>query len=630
VSGVFGVLDSKRGTQIEPLLTKMGTEMSHREWYVVETHCDENAGVGLGRIGIDIFNQERQPVCSEDRNLIVFLSGEFYNTMELRRALKARGHRFRDDSALELVLRLYEEKGEQFTHDLEGAFIVMIWNRSRQEVIIANDRFGLYPLFYAHHNSQLIFAPEMKGILCDPDFHKSLDMAAVAEYVRFQHLLGDKTFFEGLKLLPNASLLQYNIQTDRLTVQPYWDFSQIPELPATLTFEDAVEEASRLLKAAVNKLTKGHYRFGVYLSGGVDSRVILGLINRDVLPITTITYGQRGCRDVAYAQEIAAQVGTEHHYFEFPDGRWVEDFVDFHLELTEGFHSWIHAHGISILDQVRPLIDVNLTGFGGGEAAIDWEDPALLQAQDDIAFSRRLFHLLSQETTWPSMDDVEERFLFSPRISSQMRGLAFESFRSELAKFDHLSPAQRAAYFALCNPGRRLFQYYTVFHGSHFEQCFPFYDYRYFEFVYALPPEMLFKRRLRRAIMLKMMRPLARIPYDKDNLPITDREVFRLAAKLVQKSRSFVNHHVAPIFPEHTTLYADYENWLRNELREWGENILLGARTLQRDIFSPEFLRSLWRRHQSGLEVHTIGKIAPLMTLEMMLRRFYDGDHGAH
>ena len=120
MSGIFGVLDSKRGTPIGSLLTKMGTNMSHREWYVFETHSDENTGVALGWIGIGIFNQERQPVCSEDRNLMIFLSGEFYNTSGLRHDLKAKGYRFRDESDLELVLRLYQEKGEQFIHNLEG------------------------------------------------------------------------------------------------------------------------------------------------------------------------------------------------------------------------------------------------------------------------------------------------------------------------------------------------------------------------------------------------------------------------------------------------------------------------------------------------------------------------------
>jgi len=624
MSGIFGILDSKRNLQIGRLLVRMGTEMSHRDWYVTVTYSDEDAGIGLGRIGIGIFNQEQQPVLSEDRNLIVFLSGELYNAAELRRDLSAKGYHFRDDSDLELALRLYEEKGEQFIRDLEGAFVLAIWDCTRQQLIITNDRFGLYSLYYAHSDGRLVFAPEMKGILCDPNFRKELNLTALAEYMRFQHLLGDKTFFEGLRLLPNASLLRYNIKTDRLTVQPYWDLAQIPRLPASLTFGEAVEEAGRLLKAAVGKLTKGNYRFGVYLSGGVDSRVILGLISHDVSPITTITYGQWGCRDVMYAQKIAAKVGTEHHYFDFPNGKWVEDYVDLHLELTEGFHSWLHAHGISILDKVRPLIDVNLTGLGGWRSGIYWEDPALLQAQDDMAFSCRLFYLLSQRTTWPSVNDVEERFLFSPRISSRMRGLAFESFRSELAKLDYLPYEQRAAYFAICNPDRRLFRYYVVFHSSHFEQRFPFYDHPYFEFIYALPPEMFFRRRLRRAIILNKMRSLARVPYDQDNLPITGNQASYTIAKFVQKGKSFLNRYVAPLFPEYTTLYADYESWLRNELRNWGEQILLGERTLQRDIFAAEFLRSLWRRHQSGLEVHTIGKIAPIMTYEMILRRFCD------
>ncbi len=624
MSGVFGILDSRRNRPIERHLATMGTEMSHREWYVVETYSEEGSGVGLGRIGIGIFNQERQPICSKDRNLMVFLSGELRNARDLRRDLKAKGYHFRDESDLELILRLYQDKGERFIHDLEGAFVLTIWDRGQQEVIIANDRFGLYPLLYAHYDGRLIFAPEMKGVLCHPDFPKELDLTALAEYTRFQHLLGDKTFFEGLKLLPNATLLRYNIQTDHLAVQSYWDFTQIPKLPTNLTFEEAVEEAGRLLKAAVSSRMTGNYRFGVYLSGGVDSRAILGLIEREKFPITTITYGQRGCRDVAYGQAMAAKMGTQHHYFEFPDGNWVRDFVDLHLELAEGFHSWIHAHGISILHQVRPLIDVNLTGFAG--AALDWdeEDWGLLRAPDDIAFLTHLYYLLSQKTTWPSLTDTEEHLLFSSRLSPQMQGLALDSLRAELVRYDHLPYERRAVSFARFNPDRRLFQYYTVFHRSFFEQRFPFCDYRYTEFVYGLPYEMLFNRRLRRAVILKWMRPLARIPYDKDDLPITSHEAFRKLARLAKKSRSFINRRVAPIFPSYTTLYADYENWLRNELRDWGEGILLGERTLQRDIFNAEFLHSLWRRHQSRLEVHTIGKIAPLMTYEMMLRRFHD------
>jgi len=624
MSGIFGVLDSQPDTGIDRLLAGMGSSLTHRPWYVVETWRDASAGVGLGRVGIGIFNRERQPIRSEDGSLIVFLSGELYGASELRRELAATGRRLRDDGDTELILRLYQDRGEQFIRALDGVFVLAIWDRSRQELIIANDRAGLYPLHYAHIKGRLLFAPEMKAILSDPDFHKELDLTALVEYVRFQFLLGDKTFFVDLRLLPNASLLRYNLQTDRLSIQPYWDFSEIPELPASLTFEDAVDEAGKRLHAAVDRLTADNYRIGVQLSGGVDARAILGLIDGDRSRITTITFGQPGCRDAEYARQIARVAGSRHHYFEFTDGGWVQSYADFHLELTEGFHSWIHSHGISILDDTRRLIDVNLTGLGGGQSYVDWEDPVLLSDQDDLAFSNRLFQLLSQSTTWPSINEAEEKSLYSPRLASQLRDRAIESFRCELENYRHLPPVQRAAYFALCNPDRRLFQYYTVFQRSHIEPRFPFFDRSYFEFVYALPPDMLYHRRLRRAIILKWMRPLARIPYDKDDLPITDGGLSRLAARLIQKGKAVVNRRFPRAFPPRATLYADYENWLRRELRGWGEDLLLSERTLRREIFNPDMLRSLWQRHQSGLEVNFIGKIAPLMSYEMILRRFYD------
>jgi hypothetical protein len=174
-----------------------------------------------------------------------------------------------------------------------------------------------------------------------------------------------------------------------------------------------------------------------------------------------------------------------------------------------------------------------------------------------------------------------------------MDGLAYDSFLEELALYDHLPYYQRAAYFALRNPDRRLFQYFTIFHRAAFEQRFPFYDYDYFKFVYALPPEMLFKRRLRRGVVLDRLKHLSKIPYDKDNLPITNSDLTHMVAKVGNSTKSYVNRHHAQLFPDYPTLYADYENWLRGELREWGEEILLGERSLARGFFNPHCLRSL-------------------------------------
>jgi asparagine synthase (glutamine-hydrolysing) len=623
VSGIFGVVDSRRQSNVERLVVAMGGAMTHRDWYVVETVADAPQGLGLGRIGIGIFNQEYQPVRSEDGNLLVFLSGEFYNSSRLRRDLEAKGHSFRDDSDLELVLRLYEEKGDQFVRDLEGTFVLAIWDIARQELTIANDRFGLYPLCYAHYGGKLVFAPEMKGILCDTDFRKELNLTALAEYMRFQQLLGEKTFLEGVKLLPSASLLQYNVQTDCLTIKPYWKIPEIPE--AGGTFEEAAEEVGRLLRRAVNRMASGPYRVGVYLSGGLDSRTILGLIDRRYFPVTSIAYGQRNCRDVVYAERIARKAGSEHHWVEFKNGEWVKEWADLHLELTEGFHSWIHAHGMSTLTRARSLIDINLTGWGldtsvGGYLG----DSLLIGAPDGMAFVQRLFHLLNQEYTWPGLSEAEERCVYAEGVGRQLAGRAFASLLHEVQRLPSDDNEQRAKCFTTDTHDRRLTHNFVVFKRSHFESRYPSRDYALFEFCWSLPMEFKRNRRLQRAIISRELPELARVPFDKDELPVTDDGPIRTAHALVHKLKRRFNRHIFPLFARRATLYADYENYLRYELRSWAEGILFDNRTLDRGIFNPQFLRSIWARHQSGQELHTIGKIAPIMTYEMMLRRFFD------
>lgn len=617
MSGVFGVLDSRHRVNVQGLMGKIGGSIRHKEWHIIESYVNQAGGFGLGRKGIGIFNRGKQPLWNSKRTLAVVMAGELFEKNEL----VGIDSRLPDEH---IILDLYARYGEQFITRLDGVFILAIWDGLQQKLLIANDRFGLYPLYFAHYAGRFVFGPEMKAILCDPDFKKQVDLRSLSEYMRFQHLLGDKTFFEDLKILRNATLLSYHLPTDNLELKSYWNFSQIPELPSSLTFEEAVEESGRLLKSAIDRLTLGGYRNGVYLSAGLDSRVILGMIDRDKFPITTVTYGHKDCRDVVYARRIAKIVGSDHHYFQFRNGYWVKKYSDLHLDLTEGFHSWIHAHGISIMDQVRPIMDVNLTGFGGGQSAIDWEDPPLLYSKDDECFNSRLFNLLSQNTTWPSLNDAEERLLYSPKFRGELIGLAYDSFLEELANYEDLPFYQRAAYFALCNPDRRLFQYFTVFHRSAFEQRFPFYDFKYMQFVYALPPEMLFKRRLRRGIILQHHKYLSKIPYDKDNLPVTGNNLSYLAAKVKNSVKANLNRYIAPVFPDYQTLYADYENWLRGELREWGEEILLGESTVSRGYFNPSFLNSIWHRQQSGLEVNIIGKLAPIMTFEMLMRKFCD------
>lgn len=611
MSGVFGLAGLQDHDNICDRLERMGDSLRHCDWHSVESAAIVEAGMGLGRMGIGIFNQGQQPVWNADHNLMLVMAGEVYAPVS-------------DDLTDEqIILKLYAEYGDRFVEQVKGAFVAAIWDERKGRLVIANDRYGLYPLYYAHYKHKLVFAPEMKAIFRHDDFQKTLDRVAVAEYVRFQFLLGDRTFFEDIKLLPNASILCYEPATDRLDVQTYWDVSQIPQAPPSLTFNEAADEAGRLLKAAINRLYgKDAHRVGLYLSGGLDSRVNLGLLEREHFPVMTITYGPSDSSDVVYAGQLARRFNTDHHYFEFAGGAWVKDYADLHLTLTEGFHSWIHAHGLSIAAQARQLMDVNLTGLGG--EPYNWEDDALFKASDPTSFTLRLYHALSQEATWPSLTDAEERLLFAPDSAPDMIGLAFDSYLTALRQNDHFSHRQQIMHFTF-NSDRRLYQYYTVFNRAFIEQRFPFFDYDYFDFIRTLPADMIFDRQLRRAIVLNLAPAAAAVPYSRDGLPLTRSRFSRSARKGIQRARNAINRHVAPIFPTPNPLYADYENWLRHDLRDWGREIVLGEQTLERGLFNPAFLHSIWARHQAGYEPDMIGKIAPLMTLELFLRRYMEG-----
>jgi asparagine synthase (glutamine-hydrolysing) len=616
MSGIFGIVDTRQQIDIRTVLAQMSDKMSHRAWYVSESHLDDEHHLALGRIGIGIFNKVRQPVWNPSHTAALVMAGEFYNR-------NATSHDGRSESDEEWALALYERLGENWVTQLKGAFVIAVWDKTRNRLVVANDHFGSYPLFYTSFANRFIFAPEMKGILCDKAFPRKLDLTALAQYMRFQHLLGERTFFEDIQLLPPASLLTYDLSACSYSIRPYWTFSDIEYRPE-VHFEEAVEEVGRLLHIAVQRASGDAYRPGVYLSGGLDSRTILGMVEHR--PVVSATYGAADSRDVYYAGQIAKIVGSEHHWFDLSDGQWVKEYADFHLELTEGFHSWIHAHGISTLPQARALFDVNLTGWDGGTVMghPDSIEPLQSKATDNHALVTRLFYLFNQENTWPSITEAEEGLLYSEPIRKQVQGLAFDSFRAELSRYLDLRPDVRGEYFYIRNHCGRLTQNLVTFFRSHIEVRFPFFDYGLFDFLYSLPATLREDRGLYRAMIQRETPRLALVPYDRDGLLPTTQPIIRGAHAFAVKIKRRFNRHLWQAFRERATLYADYENYLRHELRDWAEGILFDRRIIQRGIFNPDSVHSLIDRHLSGREQWTIGKIAPLITYEMMLRRFLD------
>jgi asparagine synthase (glutamine-hydrolysing) len=164
----------------------------------------------------------------------------------------------------------------------------------------------------------------------------------------------------------------------------------------------------------------------------------------------------------------------------------------------------------------------------------------------------------------------------------------------------------------------------VVMHRAAMDVRCPYFDYDLIDFVYELPRAVRVNPRLRWQIMDLRLRPLTRIPHDRDwRLPVVN-PVHRAAHSLRTRAIARFNRLVYPAFPLPDTLYADYESYLRTDLRTWAQDLLLSPRALDRGLFAPDAVRALWERHLGGRELWTIGKIAPLMTIELFLRAFVD------
>lgn len=624
MSGVYGIVaPEKNGAELDVVAGDMRNALTHYSWYVNDLYSDREAGVFLGRVGIGVFNQARQPIHSESGYLSAVFCGEFTHVDVVRSALRQDGVQLRNDTDEELLLACYEKWGANCVAQLQGQFVFAIWDRRRDELILANDRFGLYPTYYTESRGRLLFAPEIKSLLSDATIPRKLRNDALAEYFRFQRLLGTKTFFADIHLLPAASILCFDLRSGDYKVSRYWDIGQSLPRPVSITLNEAIEEGARRLMRAIEEAMRGPWPIGAFLSGGFDSRMLVGLLAKKGCAVQTFTFGRPGCRDEYYARQIARAINVPHHFYPYHNGHWIEQFAEMHVRLTEGFHSWLHMHGINMLGDVRQHIAVNVSGLGD----LLWPDhnftpTHLLAAPDNVAFASIFFELYHQKYSWPGLTYADERTLYAESYRRQLVGLAYDSFMAELTAYDHLPLATKAIAFNLDNHFSRHLLYHCVFGRSHLEYRLPYFDLDLLTFAYGLPPQISMERRVQKGIIAQYLPQVARIPATTDDLPITINESSMKVAKLFKEVRRQATRFVAPHSVERTSLYADYEGWLRTDLRSWAESILFDERTQDRGIFCREALVSLWARHMTGNELWTIGKIASIITFEMTLRSF--------
>ena len=291
--GIAGIYNLN-GEPVAPVLVrKMTDAMVHRGPDGEGFYVDSFVGLGHRRLAIiDLSPAGHQPMVTADGQFALTYNGELYNFQELRAELEGRGRQFRSRSDTEVILQAYAEWGPEAVHRFNGMFALAIWDRTRQELFLARDRYGIKPLYYLFVGSHFIFASEQKAILTHPAVTRDLDLEALKEYFTFQNIFTDRTLLKGVKLFEPGCWASLPLGSSRteLTYNRYWDYDfREPESPASE--EEYVEELDRLFRRAVSRQLVSDVDVGSYLSGGMDSGSITAVAAKQLPYIKTFTCG---------------------------------------------------------------------------------------------------------------------------------------------------------------------------------------------------------------------------------------------------------------------------------------------------------------------------------------------------
>src|SRR4029079_12926871 len=329
---------------------------------------EHGVALGMRRLSIIDLAGGHQPISNEDNSVTIVFTGRIYNYRELQKTLQARGHRFATNSDTETIVHAYEEFGAACLDQLRGMFAFAIWDERNQRLFIARDRVGKKPLYYSvTRKGSLVFGSELKSLLEHPEVERKINPRALDAYFSLGYVPDPISIFENVEKLPPGHHLTFT--RGRLTVERYWDFNYLDGNGNGHTASDYLEELRALLDEAVKLRLVSDVPLAAFLSGGIDSSTVVGLMSRHLgQPVKTFSIGfnEDSYDELKYARLTAQKFGTEHHEFLVtPDICEVVDQLAWHFDEPFADSSAIPTYVVSKL--AREHVKVVLTGDGGDE-----------------------------------------------------------------------------------------------------------------------------------------------------------------------------------------------------------------------------------------------------------------------
>jgi len=628
--GICGIrmIESSRPVD-EGRLRRMCDVLRHRGPDDEGAFVDGAVGLGSRRLAIVDVAGGHQPMANEDESIWIVLNGEIYNHAALRPGLLARGHRYRTRSDTETILHLYEEEGERCVERLAGMFAFAIWDRAHQRLLLARDRLGIKPLYYAITDQELIFASEIKAILAAGSLRPALNAAILPEFLATRFVAGEDTFFQGIhKLLPGRTL-SWSAQ-DGLRTRRYWRLpAEIQQTPATL--QEAAQEVRARLEAAVRSHLMSDVPLGLFLSGGLDSSGLAALMAPMASePIRTFAVGfsEPGTSELEYARLVARSVGAEHREIVVTPAEFFDALpaLIWHEDEPIAFTSSVPLYFVSRL--ARDHVKVVLTGEGADELFMGY--PWYRATAWNEKFGRAYWSLTPRflrervRRIVPALPGPMRRYARRSFLALELnaRGLVYENFAAfgdawqrqlfvDYGSRNGTDPYGEALRCYAEAPGGMLdrmshadLQTYLVellmkqdqmSMAASIESRVPYLDHEFVEYVAALPARFKLRGWRTKAVLREALRGL--VPPEI----------------LTRRKMGFP----VPV-----------GRWLRGPYWPVVEEFVLSPRALERGLFHPAALRRLAEEHRAGAAEHG-ERLWLLVNLEIWQRTFLDAEDPA-
>ncbi|MGB0909854.1 MAG: asparagine synthase (glutamine-hydrolyzing), partial [Nitrospirales bacterium] len=554
------------------------------------------------RLSIIDLEGGHQPQTNEDQSVWVVFNGEIYNFQNLREYLLAKGHTFTTRSDTEVIVHLYEEKGEACFKELRGMFAIAIWDSRTRQLLLARDRVGKKPLFFFYNGKSVVFGSEMKAVLAAPDVNRDIDLEALSDYFSLLYVPAPKSIFKAVrKVLPGHYLV---ISERGLRDEEYWDidFSQT----LVKSEQEWCEQLLETYREAVSMRLISEVPLGAFLSGGIDSSSVVALMSQITgKPVITTSIGfeEKEFNELDYARQVASQFNSQH--FEQvvrPDAAGIIEKLAWYYDEPFADSSAIPTYYVSKL--AREHVTVALSGDGGDEFFAGYRRYIFDNREEQLRgmlpgwFRRSVFGTLA--TLYPKADWAPRMFRGKATFENLARSHIEGYFRSISAlhpdmKQQLLHPQVQESLRGY-DTADVLRKYYDKAH-----QADPMSRILYVDVKTYMTDDILAK--VDRASMAHSLEVRA---------PMLDHRFMELAARIPAslKLQGTTGKHILKKSLEgtlsHDILYRNkmgfavpLERWFRVELKDTAHTLLFQEQT--HNYLNMDTVRTLWKEHQSGL-----------------------------